>query len=101
MLVNREKRVEIINENISTVNEYLKALTNTEVNDLMKRMEDILFFYGFTKEFILSILRNGKIDKTFSNLSDLEGVINAMIFQLRYKSGNTARKTGKDANNRT
>lgn len=97
----RKKDVSIVNENIQNINAYFDIMPASEIKNLFMRMEEIIEFYGFKKNIIMLYIKNGGIDEEFENVSELEGVTNAILFNLKYKSGRTVVRTrGKGAGNK-
>ena len=65
----------------------MSGLTSFEKSELLKELNDIFYFYGFSKKDVLGFINTSG---TFANCSDeelleIEGVTNAMLFQLKYK----------------
>jgi hypothetical protein len=71
------------------INDYFNDLTKEQINALFKKSEEIIFFYGFKKDELLNIIKKGAIhDSRLYKLTDLYGVTNAILFQLKYKLNN-------------
>ena len=65
----------------------MSHITSFEVSALFKKLQDILYFYGFNKQEIMDLLDyQGNFDE-FSDekLLEMEGVTNAILFHLKYK----------------
>lgn len=85
-MLHREKKLLLINKNLLLIKEYLNDLTADEIDQLFNNLDDIFFFYGIKRNEIIHNIKAGAInDTTTSGLSELYGVTNAIIFQLKYK----------------
>lgn len=95
---NREKVLELVNRNIKLIDDYFRSMTSTEINELLARLEEIISFYGFRTQTVLSIIDNKGVNENFQHLCELEGITNVILFNLKYKSGHTiVRSKGKES----
>lgn len=80
-------KVNNINTNIRSINEYFANISDQETERLFIRMKDIFYFYGFTGEYLRDILEEGKMPENYPDkkLPELEGVTNAVLFRLKYR----------------
>lgn len=87
MKASRKECLECIQLNIRLVRRYMSSLTSVEKSKLLKELNDIFYFYGFTKEDVLGFLDDSGTFEEYidEELVEIEGVINAMLFQLKYK----------------
>ena len=83
---NRQSFEVLVNMNIKLINYYFERLEQEQIEQLFVKMDDILFFYGFEKEELLQILKKRRLKASECfNLSELYGLTNAFVFQLKYK----------------
>lgn len=82
----RENKISLINNNIQLINDYLGDVTQEQVEELFKNLEDVFFFYGIKESQIRQIIKAGVINNaTILGLSELYAITNAILFQLKYK----------------
>lgn len=79
-----------IASNIKEINEFLLEMPAKDINQFMKNLNDIFFFYGFTEDIFRELIKEGKVPFSYpdKNLKELSGLTNAVLFQLKYKKGN-------------
>ena len=87
MTTSRKECLECIQLNISLVRRYLSGLTSFEKTELFKELNDIFYFYNFSKEDVLGFINHSGNFAEYDDdqLLEIEGVINAILFQLKYK----------------
>ena len=87
MTTSRKECLECIQLNISLVRRYMSGLTSFEKSELFKELDDIFYFYNFSKEDVLGFINHSGTFAEYDDdqLLEIEGVTNAMLFQLKYK----------------
>lgn len=85
-MVNKGKRYDLIQQR-EEINKLLEKLTVFEKQQLFQRMQDIFYLYHYSPEDVKNFLRSsGELhDLSGHQLLNLEGVVNALLFQLKYK----------------
>jgi hypothetical protein len=65
----------------------MEKVTPYEISKLFKDLNDVLYFYGFKKNDILGLLDYSGNYEEYSDeeLLEIEGVTNAILFNLKYK----------------
>lgn len=93
-MLTRESKKVLINKNIQLINEYLSKITYEQEEKLFKDLQDIFFFYGIKEFQVRQILKTGSVsNNAILALTEVYGITNALLFQLKYKVKNTHKYT--------
>lgn len=84
------KAVYNVRKNLDQIFDYFKDLSDEEIFALYSELKEIFLFYGFQYQksnFLLKYLISDKAIEEDPNLSELEGLTNAILFYLKYTKG--------------
>lgn len=80
---------ETVDNNIVSINTYLKELTKQDSEQFFVGQDHIMSFYDFDAAKLKKILSEGKVPTSFPEmkLADLEGITKAMLILLKKRAG--------------
>lgn len=87
METSRNECIECLRLNIRQIKVHMEKLTSYEISNMFKDLKEVLQLYGFKKEDVLKLIDYSGTYEEYSDeeLLEIEGVTNAVLFNLKYK----------------